>query len=321
MRPILLHGHERNLTQIKYNRHGDLLFSAAKDKKLNVWFSSNGERLGSYEGHRGAVYSLDVDYNCQRLITASADQTWKVWDVEIGKELYSVNVKTPAKSIEFALGDKQALVMTSAVMGAPGILAVYPVDGNNSKNVVPIQSIVLPTKPLVARWGNLNESIIVGNEDGSVSMWNPISGENLNRIHPHSGPIMDIQFSSDKSYFITSSLDMTARIFDSRTLEEKKVYAADRPLRSASISPIMDQVIIAGGQDPKDVTVTGAKQGKFEVLFYHSIYADEIGKIKGHFGPVNTLAFHPMGTGFSSGGEEGYIRIHNFDEDYYEFEY
>ena len=32
-RPILLHGHERSLTQIKYNRQGDLLFSVAKDNK------------------------------------------------------------------------------------------------------------------------------------------------------------------------------------------------------------------------------------------------------------------------------------------------
>lgn len=30
-KPILLQGHERSITQIKYNREGDLLFSVAKD--------------------------------------------------------------------------------------------------------------------------------------------------------------------------------------------------------------------------------------------------------------------------------------------------
>lgn len=58
----MLHGHERAVTQIKYNRDGDLLFSVAKDHIPTVWFSSNGERLGTYNGHGGAVWCVDV--NC-----------------------------------------------------------------------------------------------------------------------------------------------------------------------------------------------------------------------------------------------------------------
>ena len=57
----MLHGHERSITQIRYNREGDLLFSCAKDNQPNVWYSINGERLGSYTGHGGAVWCIDVD--------------------------------------------------------------------------------------------------------------------------------------------------------------------------------------------------------------------------------------------------------------------
>lgn len=57
----MLHGHERAITQIKYNKDGDLLFSVAKDVKPTVWFSANGERLGTYNGHGGAVWSIDVN--------------------------------------------------------------------------------------------------------------------------------------------------------------------------------------------------------------------------------------------------------------------
>jgi translation initiation factor 3 subunit I len=60
-RPILLSGHERSLNQIKYNREGDLLFSVSKDNVVCAWFSHNGERLGTYEGHNGTVWSVDVD--------------------------------------------------------------------------------------------------------------------------------------------------------------------------------------------------------------------------------------------------------------------
>jgi translation initiation factor 3 subunit I len=53
MKPIVLQGHARSITQIKYNREGDLLFSCSKDQKPCVWYSLNGERLGTFNGHQG----------------------------------------------------------------------------------------------------------------------------------------------------------------------------------------------------------------------------------------------------------------------------
>jgi translation initiation factor 3 subunit I len=53
-------GHERPLTFLKYNKDGDLLFSCAKDHNPTVWFADNGERLGTYRGHNGAVWCCDV---------------------------------------------------------------------------------------------------------------------------------------------------------------------------------------------------------------------------------------------------------------------
>lgn len=130
-----------------------------------------------------------------------------------------------------------------------------------------------------------------------------------------------MQLSKDKSFFITSSKDQTARIFDAETLKELKHYKTDRPVNSATMSPIFNQIILGGGQEARDVTTTSARSGKFEAQFYHTLYEDEIGRVKGHFGPINSLAFHPDGKSYSSGGEDGYIRVHHFDPDYFEFPY
>ncbi|KAJ2298209.1 translation initiation factor eIF3 subunit, partial [Coemansia sp. RSA 2706] len=48
---------------------------------------------------------------------------------------------------------------------------------------------------------------------------------------------------------------------------------------------------------------------------------DQVGTVKGHFGPINTLAVQPDGKGFASGGEDGYVRLHHFDPDYFKFKY
>ena len=65
-----------------------------------------------------------------------------------------------------------------------------------------------------------------------------------------------------------------------------KTYTTDTPLNSASITPKKDFVILGGGQAAMEVTQTSARQGKFEARFYHKIFEEEIGRVRGHFGPL-----------------------------------
>ena len=64
VRPLIIQGHERPLTMVKYNREGDLLVTAAKDHRPCLWYADNGERIGTFDGHSGTVWC--VDFNCAR---------------------------------------------------------------------------------------------------------------------------------------------------------------------------------------------------------------------------------------------------------------
>lgn len=39
------------------------------------------------------------------------------------------------------------------------------------------------------------------------------------------------------------------------------------------------------------------------------------------FSPLNTVAVDPQGKGYASGGEDGYVRVHQFDKGYFDFTY
>ncbi len=67
-----------------------------------------------------------------------------------------------------------------------------------------------------------------------------------------------------------------------------------------------------------DVTTTSTRVGAFQTRFFHTVYQEEIGDVKGHFGPIHTLAFSPDGRSFASGSEDGYVRIHHFDQSYFD---
>ena len=140
-------------------------------------------------------------------------------------------------------------------------------------------------------------------------------------VHQEGKQVTDIQWSPDRTYCITSSKDMSAKIIDASNLQVMKTFIADTPLNSASITPKKDFVILGGGQAAMDVTTTSTRQGKFEARFYHKIFEEEIGRVRGHFGPLNTVAVDPTGKGYASGGEDGYVRVHQFDKAYFDFTY
>uniref|UniRef100_A0A9J8BE26 Eukaryotic translation initiation factor 3 subunit I n=1 Tax=Cyprinus carpio carpio TaxID=630221 RepID=A0A9J8BE26_CYPCA len=272
MRPILLQGHERSITQIKYNREGDLLFSVAKDPIANVWYSVNGERLGTYNGHTGAVWCVDVDWDTKNVLTGSADNSCRLWDCETEDNQPYLSLPCNESKI------------TSAV------------------------------------WGPLGEFVIAGHENGEINQYSAKSGEILKVAKEHTKQINDIQSSVDLTMVISASKDCTAKLFDSTNLEHIKTFKTERPVNSAAISPIMDHVVMGGGQEAMEVTTTSTRIGKFEARFFHAAYEEEFGRVKGHFGPINCVAFHPDGKSYSSGGEDGYVRIHYFDPQYFDFE-
>ncbi|KAL7676943.1 hypothetical protein ACOME3_003193 [Neoechinorhynchus agilis] len=121
---------------------------------------------------------------------------------------------------------------------------------------------------------------------------------------------------NDMIFLITASKDRTACLINMETLEEANVYRTDKPVNSASISPLKNHVMLGGGQEASEVTTTTLKEGKFDARLFHLIYGNEFGRIKGHFGPVNSVRFHPEGIGFASGGEDGMVRLHKFDPEY-----
>lgn len=103
---IVSRGHTRPLAEISFVEDGPdrtLLVSASHDKLPQLRSGETGDWIGSFIGHKGAVWSAKVDKRTRTLCaTASGDFSAKLWCASTGKELYDFKHKHVVKSIDFS---------------------------------------------------------------------------------------------------------------------------------------------------------------------------------------------------------------------------
>ena len=58
------------------------------------------------------------------LITGSADQMAKIWNVQTGEQLFSFNFGSPARAVDLSVGDKLAVITTDPFMDLPSAIHV-----------------------------------------------------------------------------------------------------------------------------------------------------------------------------------------------------
>jgi translation initiation factor 3 subunit I len=321
MRPTLLQGHARPLTRVKFNREGDLLFTTSMDKQPVVWRSSNGERLGTYRGHNGAVRDIDITYHSDRIVTGSADNTAALWNTQTGVMLYSWTHESPVRCVAFAPGDALIAIATAKLMGRDSNVYIYKHDPeSDEQDPEPILTLEGHSGTITrVQWYPTRQYIITTSADRTIRKWDAETGTEIDCIEAaHKGDITDCQWSPDSQMFITSSKDCTAKLWDFHNFKLMKTFTTENPINSATISTAFPHVLLGGGQEASQVTTTSDRAGKFEAKIYNMVYDDEIGRIKGHFGPINTVAFSPDGKQYVSGGEDGFVRLHNFDLEYFD---
>ncbi len=171
-------------------------------------------------------------------------------------------------------------------------------------------------KPTNVTWLNCNEALFVTFDNGAIRLYDPDNGDEMEEFFAHEKKINRVSFNREKTLFITSSADFTAKLFDVVDLKHLKTYKTDRPVNDAVISETKDHILLGGGQEAMSVTTTSGKVGKFETRFFHLVYEEEFGCVKGHFGPINALGINPNGLNYASGAEDGYVRLHFFDKSY-----
>ena len=84
----VLTGHHHSVRAIA--AHADTLVSGSYDSTVRVWKISTGETVHRLQGHSQKVYSIVLDHKRNRCISGSMDNLVKVWSLDTGSVLYNL---------------------------------------------------------------------------------------------------------------------------------------------------------------------------------------------------------------------------------------
>jgi len=322
MKPLSLLGHTRALTRVRINKDGDLLFTASKDNSPSVWYLENGERVGTYDGHKGAIWDIDVSWDSKFLVSSSADPSVKIWDVETGDQVDSRESDVVCRSISMSYSGNLVAFTTTEMLESKATLLIVDIrDADQMNGVTAIGQVFMEQSANCCVFSHLDDTITVGTTHGHLNQYDLRDLSDVSNFsHSHKQCIQDLQMSHDQCFLISSSSDRSAKLHDSHTLTPRKTYKHGRPVNSAAVSPTHEFIVLGGGEEARGVTQTSASAGQFEAKIYDMFFEDEFAFFKGHFGPINTLAYSPDGRVIVTGSEDGFVRIQEMDPDYFDYQ-
>lgn len=145
------------------------------DKRPMLRDGTTGDWIGTWAGHKGAVWSTKLDPTGSLAATASGDFSVSVWDAITGGLLWNFPHKHIVKTCDFSPDSKRL-----ATGGHEGILRIY----NLTKPKDAPLEIVLPSassadaKITISKCIWLSESVVLSaGSDGMVRFWHVADGD------------------------------------------------------------------------------------------------------------------------------------------------
>jgi WD40 repeat protein len=272
--------HTDGVRSVAFSPDGKLLASGGAERDCNVilWDIAKGESIVTMEGHQQPVTGLAFTADQKRIVSASADETMRLWEVLLKEE------KKPAAPQPNPDNQNQA---NNANQNADA--ATDP----NAPKPPP-----LPQPPPKPKWAQLaghagpvlavavagegdGETIASAGADGTVRLWSVSKRNEITSIGDHRGPVSSVVFVDDGRFLASGGLDKTVKIWNvtSGTLRNGYAHAATVTALSYSAA---DKIIASGSSD-------GAVK-LFDAGMNKEVNKD-LGTLTGHLGPIVSLAF------------------------------
>ncbi|KAL7965072.1 WD40-repeat-containing domain protein [Trichoderma sp. SZMC 28014] len=323
--PLTCIGHSRPVGHIEFsNLQGKelyLLISACKDGLPMLRNGVKGDWVGTYFGHKGAVWCVRLSPDASNAASASADFTCKIWDTDSGELKYTIQHEHIVRCVAFPL-DNSNLVATGGMEKklrvfdlaefkfTPGAPITIPAEAGfeigEGVHQAAIKSICWTSDPNVLvtasgktlRWFHLPSRSVIHQRvlDGEIGSCEMVSlAPEWTSEHDIGGGLPVLAVAAGKAAYFWGGRHV---------LELLKCIVLPYTIASVGIDLRGRKIVV--GENPG----TWAR-----VISYddHS----EIDILKGHHGPIWSVAFSPDAQLYATASEDGTIKMWKNCEGFY----
>lgn len=242
--PLVCHGHTRPIVELQFSAvtpDGYFLTSASKDGQPMLRNGETGDWIGTFQGHKGAVWSCVLNDPALLAATASADFSARVWNAITGDELHKFDHKHVVRSVAFSHGESSAQLATGGLEKVVRVFDLQRPDAEPS---------LLPASPDSVR--NLlympgNQLLLASYVDKPNTDVYDMRTQQVVRTLESGGAVTSTEITPCAGFIVTADgQQVCVRSADS--FEVVKTLATDYPVESASYCPER-QRLVAGGAD------------------------------------------------------------------------
>jgi len=201
---------------------------------------AEGKELGAI-AHPADVISVNFNgADATRLVTGSADNLARVWDLRAGRLMQSYSHGGAIRGV--ALHPSQPLVVTAS---ADKTVTVHP--------IALTRTIPISAKPLRAIVATSDAArVIITGDDGVVRALSAATGAEERKFEGASGPVYAVAVSKNAQVMAAAGADKTIRVYTFGDGKEVGTIAAAAPVRGLAFSA--DAKMLVGVAEDKSVT-------------------------------------------------------------------
>lgn len=178
------------------------------DNDIRVFDMARQEAVTVLRGHSNSVEGLVFLADSGRLLSSSADKSWRIFEVASGRTLASAKLKAGAGGVVDArLSPDESLV---AAGGGKPVLRIW--NAANGKLTTEWKN--LPIEPGIVAWAPTGGLIAFsGHRNGIVYIADPARKRVLKELKGHISPVRDLHFSPDGTRIAAGAEDGSIRIW------------------------------------------------------------------------------------------------------------
>ena len=165
-------------------------------------------QIAVLEGHTGQVWSAVFSPDGSSIVTASDDQTMRLWDARSGKQLHFIRHNGPVYSASFS-SDGSRIVTASRDRRA----RVF--DARTGRQLTVLEGHEGEVRS--ASFSRDGSRIVTGSADRTARVWDAQTGAQLVVLRGHGALVASATFSPDGTLVLTASSDKTARLWDAQS--------------------------------------------------------------------------------------------------------